>query len=697
MPNRLAGSTSPYLLQHQHNPVDWYPWGEEALEKARREEKPIFLSIGYSACHWCHVMEHESFENPAIAEILNEFFVAIKVDREQRPDLDHIYMQAVQILTGSGGWPMSVFLTPDQKPFYGGTYWPPVQKWGRPGFDQVLRAVADAWSKRRGDLLEHAQQLTGYLQEEAGAGEESSAERLDAALLDEADQQLARQFDSHWGGFGGAPKFPHATDLKLLMRFQRRRSDPSRQHRITHTLQCMHLGGIYDHLGGGFSRYSVDERWLVPHFEKMLYDNSLLASCYLQAFRQTKRLPYQQAAKETLDYLLRDMLLEGGGLSSAEDADSEGEEGKFYVWTDSEINDLLGKERGDRFCRIYGVTPGGNFEGKSILNLLHHGAPGSYPNWDQIASAGGMELRQLQAELADDRGRLVEARDQRIRPGRDDKVLLSWNALAITCMAESVGVLQEPHYLIAAQRCARFLIGSLKTTRSEGLWRHVWRNGQAEVIAYLDDLAYWILAMIALHQADGAQEWIEEAVEAAELVLDDFADPAGGFFMTSKKSESLIARPKDRLDHSIPSGSGSIAEALLMLGTITGRTDFWEAGEGTLQEGLPTMRRALAASGQMLLALERWTGRGELWVIVLPEGMEFPATLRDRLHQADASQRLIRWVEDQHVQELGENHPAVRYRVAVDGEVTLYRCIGCQCDLPIVGLAAIEAILEPID
>ena len=695
MPNRLAGSTSPYLLQHQHNPVDWYPWGEEALEKARREEKPIFLSIGYSACHWCHVMERESFENQAIAEILNEFFVAIKVDREQRPDLDHIYMQAVQILTGSGGWPMSVFLTPDQKPFYGGTYWPPVQKWGRPGFDQVLRAVADAWSKRRGDLLEHAQQLTGYLQEEARVVDEPITERLDALLLDEADQQLARQFDSTWGGFGAAPKFPHATDLKLLMRLERRQSDPSRQHRITHTLQCMHLGGIYDHLGGGFSRYSVDERWLVPHFEKMLYDNSLLASCYLHAFRQTKRLPYQQAARETLDYLLREMQLEEGGLASAEDADSEGEEGKFYVWTQSEIADLLGKGRGDRFCQIYGVGPGGNFEGKSILNLLHHGAPGSYPNWDQIASAGGMEGRQLQAELADDRCQLMEARGRRIRPGRDDKVLLSWNALAIISMAESVGVLQEARYLIAAQQCARFLIGSLKTARSEGLWRHVWRGGQAEVIAYLDDLAYWILAMIALHQADGSQEWIEEAVEAAEVVLDDFADPAGGFFFTSKKSESLIARPKDRLDHSIPSGSGAIAEALLMLGTITGRTDFWEAGEGTLLEGLPTMQRALAASGQMLLALERWTEPGELWVIVLPEDVEFPSGLRDRLHRVDASQRLIRWVEDHRVTELGENHPAVRYRTAVDGEVTLYRCIGPQCDLPVVGLAAIEAMLEP--
>ncbi|MFN5946976.1 MAG: thioredoxin domain-containing protein, partial [Pirellulaceae bacterium] len=333
-------------------------------------------------------------------------------------------------------------------------------------------------------------------------------------------------------------------------------------------------------------------------------------------FRLTKRLPYQQAARETLDYLLRDMQLEEGGLASAEDADSEGEEGKFYVWTDSEIIDLLGKDRGERFCQIFGVRPGGNFEGKSILNLLHHGAPGSYPNWDQIASAAGMDLRQLQVELADDRCRLMEARGRRIRPGRDDKVLLSWNALAITSMAESVGVLEEPRYLLAAQRCARFLIGSLKTTRSQGLWRHVWRGGQAEVIAYLDDLAYWILAMVALHQADGSQEWIDEAVEAAEIVLDDFADPAGGFFFTSKKSESLIARPKDRLDHSIPSGSGAIAEALLMLGTITGRTDFWEAGEGTLQEGNPTMRRALAASGQMLLALERWIGPGELWVIV---------------------------------------------------------------------------------
>jgi len=367
MLNRLAGSTSPYLLQHQRNPVDWYPWGAEALQKATLEDKPIFLSIGYSACHWCHVMEHESFENPHIAAILNEHFVSIKVDREQRPDLDQIYMQVVQMLTGSGGWPMSVFLTPSTKPFYGGTYWPPENRWGRPGFANVLTSVADAWKTKRQAILEQSEELVGHLQKSIGSSANSSHGTLDSkvatTILEKADTTLLELFDPNHGGFGRAPKFPHATDLRLLMRRQSIDPNAHRWNAITKTLDCMAAGGIYDHLGGGFARYSVDVRWLVPHFEKTLYDNALLVAAYLDGYRLTQNSNYANVVRETLDYVLRDMTDPLGGFYSAEDADSEGEEGKFYVWSQNEIEKILGDSAAGMFCEAYGVTQSGNFEG----------------------------------------------------------------------------------------------------------------------------------------------------------------------------------------------------------------------------------------------------------------------------------------------------------------------------------------------
>ncbi len=423
--NRLAHESSPYLLQHKDNPVDWYPWGAEAMERARHENKPIFLSIGYSACHWCHVMEHESFENPQLAAVMNEHFVCIKVDREERPDLDHIYMQAVQALGGRGGWPLSTFLTPDVQPFYGGTYWPPTARGGMPGFDQVLQAVVEAWTNRRPIVLQQAAQLTQHLRDQVALPTGTDDVTLDA--LRTAHARLSAAFDPRYGGFGQAPKFPHAIDLQVLLRSWHRHRDPQTLHMVQLTLDKMAAGGMYDHLGGGFARYSVDERWLVPHFEKMLYDNALLASAYLDAYLVTGETHYAHVAGETIDYVLRDLRDATGGFHSTEDADSEGEEGKFYVWTVDEIQQILGEETGTRFCRVYDVTTRGNFDGQNILNLPKTLA--------QCAAILQCDSQPLESELAAARRQLFEARARRVRPGKDDKILVSWNALMIQALA----------------------------------------------------------------------------------------------------------------------------------------------------------------------------------------------------------------------------------------------------------------------
>ncbi len=452
--NLLSQETSPYLLQHANNPVDWRPWGPEALEAAQREEKPIFLSIGYSACHWCHVMEHESFENPSIARQMNEHFVCIKVDREERPDLDQIYMNAVQLMTGRGGWPMSVFLTPDLRPFFGGTYWPPSGRMGMPGFDQVLTAVAEAWRERRGQVEQQAGELTAEVQRVASlAVRRASSAKSRCA----AGASLERIFDFRNGGFGGAPKFPHPMDLRVLLRRWRREPRDECLQLVTLTLDKMAAGGIYDHLGGGFHRYCVDERWLVPHFEKMLYDNALLAQCYVEAYQVTGRDDYARIVRETCDYVLREMTGAEGGFFSTQDADSEGEEGKFYVWTPAEVEAVLGADAAKTFNYVYDVTESGNFEGRNILNL-----PKAI---EQCAKVMNRDLAELQAELSAGREKLLAVRSQRIWPGLDDKVLVSWNGLMIDALAQAAGALEEPRYLAAAVKAAEFLLANTAARR----------------------------------------------------------------------------------------------------------------------------------------------------------------------------------------------------------------------------------------
>jgi uncharacterized protein YyaL (SSP411 family) len=599
MPNRLAGETSPYLLQHAENPVDWRPWGPEALAAARAENRPIFLSIGYSACHWCHVMEHESFEDPKVAALLNREFIAIKVDREERPELDQIYMEAVQALTGHGGWPLSVFLTPDLEPFFGGTYWPPSPRGGMPGFLQVLTAVADAWRNRYHEAVEQAKKLTAVLRESAQLDLKGGSDRLGDHLLEGAYAALTRAFDRQNGGFGAAPKSPHATELRLLLRRWRRTGNAPILEMVSLALDNMAAGGIFDHLGGGFHRYSTDAHWLVPHFEKMLYDNALIPSAYLEAYQATGRQDYVAVVRETLDYVLRDMTGPEGGFYSSEDADSEGEEGRFYLWDLEEIRSLLGPDRADVFTCVYDVSKGGNFEGRNLLNRAK--------TFEECAAAYNRPLDQLHAELAEARCKLFGARARRVPPGKDDKVLVSWNGLLIDVLAQAGAVLGEPRYLDAAARAADFLLAHLRSERGDLL--HSWRQGRPGTEALLDDHASLGNALVTLYETRFEERWIDEAVRLAEQTLSRFADrEEGGFYTAPADHPSLLVRMKDMADSSLPSGGALAVMLLLRLSKLCGRDDFREAAEMGLRAAAPLMERYPFGMGQMLLALDAYLG-----------------------------------------------------------------------------------------
>ncbi len=685
MPNRLANTSSPYLLQHQHNPVDWYPWCQEALEKARTEGKPIFLSIGYSACHWCHVMEHESFEDESIAAILNGNFVSIKVDREERPDLDQIYMQVVQDLTGSGGWPMSVFLTPGCKPFYGGTYWPPDNRWGRPGFRQVLLAVLDAWSNRRSQAEEQSEMLTERLRH-ATAVQPSEQTHLDPSWIEAAERMLLRYFDTIHGGFGGAPKFPHSMDLALILDLHSTEPKTEREQILRLSLDKMAAGGIYDHLGGGFARYSVDARWLVPHFEKMLYDNALLAGLYADAFRVLGETQYGKVVQGILNYLTRDISDPAGGIYSAEDADSEGEEGKFYIWTVAEVQQLLGDERAKFFCQVYDVTEKGNFEERNILNMPQ---PLSL-----VAHACGRSLAAIDQQLAEDRMKLFEHRQSRIRPGLDDKVLLGWNALAIIAFVKAYRATDEPRFLDRAQRIALFIFTQMRRG-DQRLW-HSWRKGHANLDAYLDDYSYLLEAVIELHQVDPQPQWICWALELANDLVAFFRSPDGGFYFTANDAEQLIVRTKDAADHSVPSGTAMAASGLLTLGWLTNREDFVQIAESTLKSITPILRDSPMAAGQSLRVLNRML-QGPLTLVLVGQHAD------SSWNQALAACRKLYLPNLLLVARLNSNesahlqsNPLAHYfegREPMNGEVTLFVCRNQTCEAPQIGL---ENIMQRI-
>jgi uncharacterized protein len=656
MPNRLAEETSPYLLQHKDNPVDWEPWGERALGRAKTEDKPILVSIGYSACHWCHVMERESFEDEDTAVYMNDHFVCIKVDREERPDVDAIYMQAVQAMSGQGGWPLNVFCDPDGVPFFGGTYFPPESRYGMPSFRQVLEGVSEAWRTRREEIRSAAARTVEGLA--AGSRIRTSPEIMSPAVLDEAERTLAGQFDPNFGGFGGAPKFPPASALEFLMR---RMAEPDRDASkaseiVTTTLDRMAKGGIYDQVGGGFARYSVDAHWLVPHFEKMLYDNALLARSYLHAWQLTGRGDFRRVCIETLDWALREMRGPEGGFYSALDADSEGEEGKFYVWSEDELRDLLGADA-DALMSYWGVDRGPNFEGKSIL---HVAGDGIEP--DLLASA---------------RGKLYETRSGRVWPGLDDKRLTAWNALMIHALADAGAALGRDDYVAGARTCAEFIEREMRD--GDGRLLRTYRDGRASLNAYLEDHAFCVEAFLALYEATFEPRWFMRARELADTMVDRFVDDeGGGFFTTSSDHESLVVRPKDFEDHPIPSGNSSAALGLLRLAAFTGEREYEERPVELFRILHKACARHPQAFGHLLQAMHfHFSSPREVALVGdsvdalagVVRGKFRPSLVLAGMRPGDAAAETA--------------VPLLRGREPIDGRSTAYVCETFTCRLPV--------------
>ena len=560
--NHLIHETSPYLLQHAHNPVNWYPWCEEALQKAKTENKPIFLSIGYSSCHWCHVMEHESFENEEIAKIMNENFVSIKVDREERPDLDDIYQKVCQISTGQGGWPLSVFLTSDQRPFYVGTYFPILDSYGRPGFGSILRQLAQAWKEKPNDVKKAAEGFMTTLQQ---AEHVTTPAKLEKTILDEAAVNLIQIADNTYGGFGSAPKFPNAANLSFLLRYSKISKISKFSEFVLKTLTKMARGGIFDQVGGGFHRYSTDARWLVPHFEKMLYDNALLPIVYAETYQITKDPFYLDVIKKTLDFVLREMTSQEGGFYSALDADSEGEEGKYYIWKKKEIRDIIGADA-EVFFLYYDVTDGGNFEGSTILN--------NNISTSSVAFHFGITEDKVRQIVSEGEKKLLDARAMRVRPGLDDKVLTSWNALMVSAFAKAYRVTDDKSYLAAAESCISFIEKNLIT---EGQLLRTYKDGKAKIHGYLEDYAYFVNALIDVFEANPQAKYLELATNLANYLVDHFWDTEhNSFYFTADNSEQLIIRPKNNYDLSMPSGNSVAALALLKLYHLTQQKRFLE-------------------------------------------------------------------------------------------------------------------------
>jgi uncharacterized protein YyaL (SSP411 family) len=655
MTNRLAQETSPYLLQHRENPVDWYPWGEEALARAREEDRPILLSVGYSACHWCHVMERESFEDPETAAYMNEHFVSVKVDREERPDVDAIYMEAVQAISGHGGWPMTVFLDPEGVPFYGGTYFPPDESRGMPSFRMVMEAVVDAFERKREEIRERAGETRARLG--AIGLVEPRGEAPEAAQLDEAVARLLASADREHGGFGGAPKFPPASALELLL--------ARGEHEVVEgTLDAMLAGGIYDQLGGGFARYSVDAVWLVPHFEKMLYDNALLARAYLHGWQALGHARYRRVCEETLDWMLREMRGSEGGFYSALDADSEGEEGRFYVWTPAQIRAALGEDA-DSVIEFYGVSERGNFEGANILHL-----------------AAGAEADEPEG-LAAARRALYEARAKRAWPGLDDKRLAAWNALAIAALAEAGAVLGRADYLDAARGCAEFVLETMRD--DEGRLLRTYKDGKARLNAYLEDHAFLLEALLTLYEASFEPHWFERARHLADETIERFRDPErGGFFSTSSDHEQLIARRKEIGDHPIPSGNSAAALGLLRLAALTGERDYERHAEGVFALFAKAAVQHPESFAHLLRALDFHLSPTKEVALVGDDLGELATVIRShfRPHLVLAGGP-----------EGSEEPPLLRDRPSVDGRPAAYVCKHFSCHAPVTDPTDLDALL----
>ena len=685
MPNRLINETSPYLLQHANNPVDWYPWGEEALERARSEDKPILLSIGYSACHWCHVMERESFENETIAGLMNDNFVSIKVDREERPDLDQVYMQAVQMLTGSGGWPMTVFLTPEGKPFYGGTYFPPEDRQGMPGFPRLLTSIAEAYSTNRGEIDRVTKQLTTQMSQSNQVSQGTSILTVD--ILHKAYSSLATNFDYQNGGFGNAPKFPQPMTPEFLLRYYHHGYNPRALELVELTLEKMAYGGIYDQIGGGFHRYSTDAYWLVPHFEKMLYDNALLARLYLHTYLITGRALYRRVVEETLDYVLREMTDSSGGFYSAQDADSEGVEGKFFVWSPDEINSVMGDADGEVFAGYYGVTGAGNFEGKNILNIRQ--------DPEEFAETKGLTADQLGDIINRGSKALLEVREQRIHPMRDDKVLASWNGLMLRSFAEAAAALGRPDYLAVAIKNAEFLARSMK---SDGRLLRTYRDGQAKLLGYLEDYSFVIDGLLALYEATFDLRWLDEAVTLADSMIELFWDEGiGGFYDTGSDHETLVVRPRDVFDNAQPCGGSVASDVLLRLAVFTGNNDYSAKATVPLRSLHQAMSQSPGGTGHWLSALDFYVSPPKEIAVIGPRDDPATQALLDTVFHRFLPNKVVMGVETPLIPADDNSEadiPLLAGRGMVGGLPTAYVCQNYACQLPVTDPAGLAEQLS---
>ena len=676
--NRLVFEQSPYLLQHAGNPVDWYPWGTEAFERARQEDKPVFLSIGYSTCHWCHVMERESFEDPTVAGLLNDAFVCIKVDREERPDIDNVYMSVCQAMTGSGGWPLTVVMTPEKQPFFAGTYFPKDGRFGRPGLAELIPSIEQAWKDRRGELLGSAEEIVAHLRSLNTPG---SGDPLGPGTLKAAYDQLASRYDARNGGFGSQPKFPSPHDLTFLLRYWKRSGESHALEMVEKTLRSMRAGGMYDHVGYGFHRYSTDAEWLVPHFEKMLYDQALLAIAYVEAYQATRNDEYAAAAREILTYVLRDMTAPEGGFYSAEDADSEGVEGKFYVWTHAEVMDILGPEDGELYCRVFNIKPGGNFSN-----------PHTPPKTNIPHLAGAPDADSL-VRLEAARQRLYAAREARVHPYKDDKILTDWNGLMIAALAKAGCALDEPEYVQAAQRAADFVLTRLRDDRGRLLKRY--RRGVAGLPAHLEDYAFMTWGLLELYEANFDVRNLETAQALnRELLAHFWDDSAGGLFFTADDGEELPARIKEVYDGAIPSGNSVAMLNLLRLERITGDAELESKAEAIGRAFSSQVARMPSGFTQLLCALDFAVGPTYELVIVGTPG-------------AEDTWRMVRAVRSKFVpnkvvllRPSGVAPPIVRIaefttmQVALNGQATAYVCLDHACRAPTNDVKKMLALLS---
>ena len=679
-PNRLIHESSPYLLQHAYNPVDWYPWGEAALALARQSDRPIMLSIGYSACHWCHVMERESFEDDATARLMNSLYVNIKVDREERPDLDSVYMQAVQSLTGHGGWPMTVFLLPDGTPFYGGTYFPPERRHGMPAFRDVLTSVANAYRTQRADVLQSGQQLRAMIEPANLAPADASGLSLD--VLRAAESAYAKTFDEVEGGFGRAPKFPQPANLEALLRIWRRTANPATLQMATLTLDRMAHGGMYDHLGGGFHRYSVDAVWLVPHFEKMLYDNAQLARVYLASWQASGNAFHRDVCREILDYVLREMTAPDGGFHATQDADSEGIEGKFFVWTPAEVAEVVGEEDARVVCAWFDVTDRGNFEHKNILHTAR--------DREVVAKELGITVAQLDSTITRVRETLYQARESRVKPSRDDKVIVAWNGLMIRAFAEAGAILDDAGYLDAARNASEFILNTMAAAGDEsdpsGEFRlhRTFKDAQSRVNAFLEDYACLGAGLLALYEATGEVRWFLASQACASTVMKHFRDTEhGGFFDTSDFHETLVTRPKDLYDNAVPSGSSVACELVLRLSAFTGDPTDAAVARDFLARLANPMTTHPGAFGHLLCALDFAVAKPVQVAIIGTDDDPGATSLIREVHRVYCPNRIIGIARgDMDVVIASEIVPLLAERIAIADRPTAYVCEQFSCQLP---------------